>query len=379
MTSSFENNVGERKPRVLFLLHIPPPVHGSAMIGLSVKESKLINETFDCRYINLLASNTIAESGAIKLNKILGFISTWIKVFKTLILHRPKLCYLALTTKGPAFFRDLLLIALLKAFRIKIIYHLHNKGFKRNLTIKSYRIGYRFVLKNTDVILLSERLMYDISDFSDIIRTHICPNGIADEYQEAQYKKTQKSENGKCKILFLSNLIESKGVFVLLEACALLKSRNLSFECRFIGGEGNISIDQFNDKVQELGLQSIASYHGKKFGTEKTAEFANTDIFVFPTYYSNETFGLVNLEAMQHSKPVISTYEGGVPDVIEDSVTGFLVRQRDVQELAEKLTILIADKALRISMGKAGREKYEKEFTLDIFEKRLTQILLEVI
>lgn len=56
---------------------------------------------------------------------------------------------------------------------------------------------------------------------------------------------------------------------------------------------------------------------------EKIAVFSKTDIFAFPTYYHNETFGLVNLEAMQYSIPFASTLEGEIPDVIDDGNTGF--------------------------------------------------------
>lgn len=106
--------------------------------------------------------------------------------------------------------------------------------------------------------------------------------------------------------------------------------------------------------------------------------FSKTDIFAFPTYYHNETFGLVNLEAMQYSIPVVSTFEGGIPDVIDDGNTGFLVPQKNALALAGKLEILINNPTLRLKMGEAGRRKYEKEFTLNHFELRLKEILTQI-
>ena len=115
---------------------------------------------------------------------------------------------------------------------------------------------------------------------------------------------------------------------------------------------------------------------GKKYGTYKAEVFSKADIFAFPTY--NETFGLVLVEAMQFSLPVVSTFEGGIPDVVEDGETGFLVPQNDAVALAEKLELLIKDPVLRKEMGEMGREKYEAEFTLAAFEERFTTILKEL-
>lgn len=62
----------------------------------------------------------------------------------------------------------------------------------------------------------------------------------------------------------------------------------------------------------------------------------NADSLVFPTFYQGETFGLFLLEAMEYGMSCISTFEGGIPSVLDDNKTGFLVQARDVQTLAEK-------------------------------------------
>jgi glycosyltransferase involved in cell wall biosynthesis len=82
---------------------------------------------------------------------------------------------------------------------------------------------------------------------------------------------------------------------------------------------------------------------------------------------------------MQYSIPVVSTFEGAIPDLVEDGVNGFLVPQKDSLALANKLETLIKDLNLRNKMGLAGRAKYEADFTLGKFEKNLTAILGEVI
>ena len=373
--------------KILFLLHLPPPVHGSSVVGFSIKGSKIINKKFNCYYINLLASHNVSESGVVNFKKLLSFLCTWLKTFVLLLRIRPHICYIALTTTGTAFYRDVLLIALLKVFRIKRIYHLHNKGISLHQHKIINQLFYRFVFDNSDVILLSELLYPDIQMFVSKSKVHICPNGISREASESKiqnFRKTDKNntnnqvENSKrpVQILFLSNLFESKGVFILLEACKILMNKEISFECLFIGEEGDISTLQFNEHVKQLDLSKYIYYKGRIFGTKKYLAYSEADIIAFPTY--KDCFPLVLLEAMSHSLPVISTFEGGIPDIIENDVNGFLVPQQNSKILADKLELLIKNPELRIQMGEIGCKKYKQKFTSEIFENKLSEILLDV-
>ena len=120
----------KKKNKILFLLHLPPPVHGSSMVGKLIKESELINRSFQTRYLNLLISRSVDESGKTSLLKLFRFVGSWFKLFFELIKEKPNLCYFALTAKGNAFYKDVTLVFLLKLFRIKTVFHLHNKGIK---------------------------------------------------------------------------------------------------------------------------------------------------------------------------------------------------------------------------------------------------------
>lgn len=362
--------------KILFILHVPPPVHGSSMVGQSIVKSKLINESFDCDFINLLVSRSINDTGKWSFMKILRFIGIWIQLMVEIIKKKPEVCYLALSTTGLSFYKDVLLVFWLRVFRIKRVYHLHNKGISKRQTNKVLRFLYQFVFKGADVILLSSYLYKDIETFVPLSRVHICPNGIEDSF--VNLKPRLASSENPVKILFLSNLIESKGVTVLLDACVILQKKGIDFQCNFVGAEGDIGETKFNEMVKQHGMDGRVKYLGRKFGQDKQAVLADTDIFAFPTYYPNECFPLVLLEAMSANIAVVSTFEGGIPDIIEDGVTGSLVPQRDVEIMAEKLEELIMHPALREQMGKAGRQKFENEFTLEIFEHNLQEILKQI-
>lgn len=362
---------------ILFLLHLPPPVHGSSVVGKAIKESVRINEAFETNYINLLVSRTVNETGKGSFIKVFRFIGVWFKLLMVLSKKKPALCYMALTATGAAFYKDVLLVALLRLFHVKRVYHLHNKGVSKHQSGSFNKVLYRFVFQDAEVLLLSQHLYADIQRFVPQLRVHICPNGVSDTAFNLIDKGVRSLQ--PVKILFLSNLIASKGVFVLLDACAILQQKGMAFACDFIGGEGDVSEEQLNQKIKEKKLTSQVRYFGKKYGEEKQQAFANAEIFVLPTYYFNECFPLVLLEAMQYSLPIVSTYEGGIPDVVEDGKTGFLVPQQNVVAIANKLERLIKDASLRQQMGAAGRNKYEQEFTLEIFENRMVTILQSIL
>ncbi len=361
---------------ILFILHLPPPVHGSSIVGQSIKNSQLINSSFDCYYINLLASRTINETGKMSFLKFFRYLGVWFKLLIKLIERKPDICYLALSTTDAAFYKDVLLVALLRLFSVKRVYHLHNKGVSKGQTKMINKLLYQFVFKDADVVLLSNHLYQDIETFVPVSRVYICPNGVLDN---ANVMPRLIADVKPVRILFLSNLIKSKGVLVLLEACFILQQKGIDFKCNVVGAEGDLTTNQFNELILQNKLSSKVNYLGKKFGMAKQEIFESTDIFVFPTFYSNECFPLVLLEAMSASLPIVSTFEGGIPDIVEDGTTGYLVHQKDAEALVEKLVVLINNPDLRERMGKAGREKYENEFTLNVFENRMTEILHQII
>lgn len=364
----------QEKIKVLFILHVPPPVHGSSMVGKYIKDSQKINMVFDCRYVNLGTSASIDEIGRGGTKKLFRYLQIIKNIIFNLFFFRPELCYLALSAKGGAFYKDAVIALIIKSLGVKIVYHFHNKGVKVNQERKIDHLLYAMVFKNAAVILLSKHLYPDVRKYVKEKNVFYCANGIPE--MTSNIKKKNKINSSTTEILFLSNLLESKGVFVLLEACKILKQKKIDFRCTYVGGEGDINEQQFNQQVQDFELTSHVQYVGKKFGQEKEQIFANADIFAFPTY--NETFGLVNLEAMQLSLPIVSTFEGGIPDVVEDGKSGFLVPPKNVIAFAKKLEVLIKEPELRDKMGSAGRRKYQEEFTLNIFEKRLKNILITI-
>jgi len=362
----------ESKDKILFILHYSPPIHGSAVVGKNIKESKVINEAFDAKYINLATSFSVDEIGKKSWKKIWRYFAIIWRVFMNLIFFKPKTVYMAITVSGNGFYKDSIIVFLVKCFNKSIIYHLHNKGVAlgKSVPLKDYL--YKRVFRSSKTILLTKSLYYDIKDYVNKSDIFYCPNGILDfNFNEYADKKSESIPV----ILFLSNLIESKGVYTLVDACKILKERGLSFSCKFIGGEGNITKNELEKYIKDRNLSDSVYYLGRMIGNDKQRAFANSDIFVFPTFYHNECFPLVLLEAMQHSLPIVSTNEGGIIDIVNDGKNGFIAKRKDTVDFADKIEILIKDEDLRKKMGAYGRQKFEENFTIKKFEENMLTVL----
>ncbi|TVZ16947.1 glycosyltransferase family 4 protein [Maribacter sp. MAR_2009_72] len=359
---------------ILFILHYPPPIHGASMMGQYIRESKLVNSSFNCHYINLSTSNSVDEIGKTGLIKWFRYIKILTITLNRLLSFKPNTVYLTLTASGTGFYKDALVAIIAKLFSRNIVYHFHNKGVQKAQHNWFNNILYKIIFHNAQVILLSKYLYSDIEKYVSIKNVYYCANGIPKNIvnSESSVKKNT------VQLLFFSNLIESKGVILLLEACKLLKKQKLNFNCLFIGGEGDITTKTFIDKVKELQIENVVEYKGKMYGQDKEDVYAQADIFVLPTYYSNECFPLVILEAMQWSLPVVTTDEGGIKDIIDVGRTGLLADKNNIVSLSEKLRLLITSPEMRLKMGKAGKEKFDKEFTIDLFETRLVKILNQI-
>lgn len=348
------------------------------MMGKFIQESSVINTTFNAAYINLSTSTKIDEVGKRGIGKILSTLTLIAKVSKALLTKRYDLCYMTLTAKGNGYYKDFIIVVILKLFRKKIIYHFHNKGVSIARHKKLDNLLYKFTFKETKSILLSSLLYNDISNYVEKKDVFFCANGIPELDTDFTSKTTHNSTD-VCKLLFLSNMVVEKGVLVLLDACRLLKENGILFECHFVGAWADISEKTFNEHVSKNNLSNYIFVHGRKYDQDKLDFYRSSDIFVFPTFYHNECFPLVLLEAMQFCLPVVSTDEGGIAEIINDGVTGFIVPRKDPNKLADKLELLIKNPELRTQMGTAGRKRFENEFTLQRFENRLSSTLKQAI
>lgn len=359
------------------MTHLPPPVNGVTMMGSLVAQSEQLRNTFDVRLIPFRSADSIDDIGRLNLKKLKRALYFSWRLLVECLVFKPHLVYFTLTPTGTAFYRDLLYVFILKMTFRRRIFHLHGKGIAK-ASGKSLitRLLYTWAFNGSSIILLSPLLYDDISGVAKKEQCFYLPNGIAD-FDEMEINTSEKLCDKAPHILFLSNLIRTKGPMVLLEAMSILVRKNVEFKASFAGAwESEAFKEEFESYLRDNDLTSAVAYIGPKYGLEKENILANADIFAFPSY--NDTFPLVILEAMRQGLPIVSTYEGAIPDMVQDGENGLLVPVRNPDLLADRLLLLISNPLLRKRMGLIGRKRYELGFTKISFEKGLHKILDEV-
>jgi glycosyltransferase involved in cell wall biosynthesis len=161
-------------------------------------------------------------------------------------------------------------------------------------------------------------------------------------------------------VVFLGLIGKKKGVFDLVRAVPIVR-KQVPQARFFLAGDGDI--DAVRDLALSLGVSEAVHLPGWVAGRDKDALLASADVLVLPSHF--EGLGLCILEAMAYGVPVIATRVGGIPDVVEDGVTGLLVEPGDVERLADRLVALLLDAELRqrvrVAAFKRVRERYSVE------------------
>lgn len=363
---------------ILFVLKIPPPVHGSTLMNQKVLESKLLRQSFNCNFLAQSISTEVSDIGKFSVRKIINIFGAYSSLFNNLRMHKPKLVYFALSPYGAAFIKDYISYCIIRLFSATVVFHLHGKGI-REQGKKSilFNALYKSLFKKNYAICLAPELTSDIDTY---IKNppYIVPNGIED-FNFKELRNGYKKDNRRFKIIFLSNFIKSKGILDIVEASQILKGKQHLFSLSFIGIEGDISNEQLEAILNSSDLNRTVNHLGPLYEEDKYKELANCDLLVFPTSYKNECLPLVLIEAMQCGLPVISTYEGGIPSVVDNNVNGFLIEKSDINALVSKMEYLIQHPEKVKEMGMAARKKYESHFTLEKFEHNLVRVLNAVL
>lgn len=176
-----------------------------------------------------------------------------------------------------------------------------------------------------------------------------------------------QQENGQITIVAVCNLVPKKGLCYLVDACGKLKLRGKKFIC-YIVGEGELRND-LEKQIVNLGLTDIVKLTGKISHNEVNDKVNKADIFVLPCVVTEDgdRDGIPNalIEAMATAKPVISTDVAGIPELIEDGKSGFVVPQKETESLCNAIETLAKNSLLRSEFGACGREKVYESFNID--------------
>lgn len=268
-----------------------------------------------------------------------------------------------------SFWRKLPFILLACAARKPFIFHLHGgnfDGFYNAMGSLRKRL-IRFVLDHAArIVVLSSQWsawMHGVSANPRVVCIH---NPVAVPAEAV-------SPAPQLRVLFLGRMNRGKGIYDLLEVVARLRGRHPALRL-ICAGDGEA--EQVAARADELGIGDAVEIPGWVSAQARDALIAASTILVLPSYF--EGLPMSVLEAMAAGMPAVTTSVGGIPDLIEDGIDGYMVTPGDKEALARVLDRLLADPALQRRIGTAARRKIEQRFSADVVVPRLEQLYAEM-
>ena len=188
----------------------------------------------------------------------------------------------------------------------------------------------------------------------DLARVPAAPDGES-------FRRRHGIPSGAPVLGTVANLFPRKGYDVMCRALLALHRRRPGVHYLIVGA-GDAAYEQtLRELIRSLGLEQQVHFAG--FQDPVYPALAAMDLYVHPALM--EGFGIALLEAMAMVKPVVATRTGGIPDIVVPEETGLLVPPGDPDSLAAAVQVLLDDGGRRDAMGKAGRRRVERLFTVD--------------
>jgi colanic acid/amylovoran biosynthesis glycosyltransferase len=232
---------------------------------------------------------------------------------------------------------------------------------------------YDDLFRRGDLFLcVSERIKADLirlgCDREKIIvhRSGIDPNTFTVVPRESK-------KGGKTTILTIARLVEKKGVEYGIKAIAKILKKYPHIEYK-IAGDGPLR-DKLQLLIKDLNVGEHIELLGWRAQDQVTELLETSDILLAPSFTSSkgdqEGIPGVIMEAFATGLTVVSTEHAGIPELVRDGASGFLVPERDVNALVEKLEMLIEQPQLRYEMGRTGRKFVEEYYNIETLNNRL--------
>jgi colanic acid/amylovoran biosynthesis glycosyltransferase len=250
-------------------------------------------------------------------------------------------------------------------------------------------ISFSFTAHNiffTDRLLLEEkckaaRFVVAISEYSRDYLLQLVPKQNRDKFHVVhcgvsidQYSPpASKRCNPSWLIFSISQLVERKGLDILVQACRILNERGHDFQCIIAGDGPQRSL--LEQMITEYNLCDQVQLVGTVFQEQLSSYLNQADVFVLPcvTVNTGEQDGIpvVLMEAMAMELPTVSTYVSGIPELIQDGASGLLVPERDPEALVDAMQQLLRDRGLGARLGKNARQQVLREFDINENARRL--------
>lgn len=240
-----------------------------------------------------------------------------------------------------------------------IIAHVHTTG--QHLSPRNLWIDNKLSLISDCIICCSRSVKEFVvkCEKVKVEKVKVVYNGVVTPKCDPLDLEKNAAKNHRIQIVIVASLVINKGHKYLIEAISKLLQKDRDVNLVIVGdGPQRESLKNY---AKKLNISRNIQFEGVIHNVHDVLK--KSDIFVLPSI-NREGLGISIIEAMSLGLPVIGSNIGGIPELIEDGVNGFIVPPRDSNALAEKLEVLIQDKDMRYRMGKKARQCFENGFNV---------------
>ncbi|MDL1974763.1 MAG: glycosyltransferase family 4 protein [Deltaproteobacteria bacterium] len=354
-----------KKAKILIIGSLPPPFIGPYIATEKLINTPSIQQSFDILFLNTSDKRNPMNIGRFDIVNCSLAITHITKCLLFLLFKKPCLIYMGISQGLWGVIRDLGFLVPSIILRRKIVIHLRGSEFDsffRSLS-SVIKLIIRLVFKRiTNVIILGESLRHVFKDLVEPDKIVVVPNGIDYEQFDQIKRPSLKHHTSGRGILYLSSLLERKGIFRLIEALPIVLERYPEIRVTIAGEWQSLREKEkaFN-LIKKNKIDGRINFAGQVSGINKIRLYNEHDVFVFPPIQP-EGMPWVILEAMSAKLPVISTNQGTIPEVIEHAKTGYLVEPTP-ENIADRICYLVDNPAIARKMGEAGRRRVESHFS----------------
>lgn len=200
----------------------------------------------------------------------------------------------------------------------------------------------------------------------------VIPNPLDKQWEEiAQIPKSISSNHQEITILTMTRIETGKGVGLVIEALPYLPN----FVRLIIAGDG-VLLPTFKERTAALSLSHRVDFVGWVSNEQKLSLLQSSDIFCLPS--SNDSFGMVFIEAMAYGLPIIALDWGPICDVVPDELCGILIKQKEPKQLSEAILKLINNSTKREMMGCNGQRWILERFKAEIVGKEIGKAMMAI-
>ena len=292
--------------------------------------------------------------------------------------------------EAPEWRSEAFLLSFIKPKGVPLVIKCHspsvllNEVYKNAPTLDSRFVDWieRTTIRNANLVISPSKNLADIVSEKMGIKINdidIIPNPLDTEFFSPipiSYK-----EKNELKVLFVGRLDRLKGAHIFVEAIPIISKEMPDTSFILIGRDtntapNNSSMRTYLENLIPNNIKERVSFFGNVERDILIDYYRGSDVCVVPSFYEN--FPNTVMEAMSCGKAVVASNTGGIPEVIEDAISGLLVKTGDAKDLAEKVIMLLKKRDMRENIGINARKRIESLYSKAVVAKYVEEVYAEI-